>query len=56
MKQTQDYYVKIHSASARKRGTLYKCTNADIQMMLEKKVLIHYNKINFTTPLKKSFI
>lgn len=44
MKQTQDYYVKIHSTSARKRGTLYKCTNADIQMMLEKKVLIHYNK------------
>lgn len=31
MKQTQDYYVKIHSASARKRGTLYKCINADIQ-------------------------
>lgn len=37
MKPPQDYCVKIHSASARKRGTLYKCTNADIQMMLEKK-------------------
>lgn len=55
MKQTQDYYVKIHSASARKRGTLYKCTNADIQMMLEKKVLIHYNKF-LPHPWKKFYI